>query len=60
MLQNKYTDEESKKLLKDTLGTVINRLEEMKQVRERMGWATLGYADITDEETNNEISELLK
>lgn len=57
---SKYTDEKSKEALNWTLGTVIHGLEMMKQVRERMGWATLGYADITDKNINDEISEMLK
>ena len=56
----KYTDRKSKDALCRTLGTVIHRLNLMKRVREKLGWCTIGYADITDGETNKEIFEMLK
>ena len=57
---SKYTDEDSKKALSWTLGTVIARLDLMKQVREKIGWGIIGFAELTDDDTNKEIFEMLK
>ena len=56
----KYSDIDSKKALSWTLGTVTARLDLMKQVREKMGWCTIGYDDMADANTNHEIFEMLK